>query len=476
MRVTSDTADNCDPSIVADPAGRVWIAWASNRDGDWNIYSSYYYDGSWSTSLAVTTHPEDDLQAKITTDGNGKVWVAWQSFRDGDANIYVSYNDGSIWNSPFQITWDTLDDISPSFSQNNSGRIWLSWMSKRFDNWDVFTSLYDGTNWSYPRQVTANSSNDYLPAVVEDTSGEAWLVWATDRDLNWNIYSAFSYLLPPDLAYPNDRTYINDNTPLFQWSTWGSFDSATYMLQYSEDSAFISDVITILEISEKFYQLPDTLALTVDTDYFWRVKIVAGDSDSSDFSLAFRFTLDTQAPDVPALLSPPDDTLMSNTTPVFEWNWVTLLLKEVMELIKTNPIKAPIRYTLQYSLDTNFINQVTMVDSIIQTSHTPADSQPLDSCNNYYYWRVQAKDLAGNESGYQENPFRFLVYAPGMIDNDCLVGITDVVYLINYLFKSGPEPVLLEAVDVNCDDETTISDAVYLVNYLFKNGLAPCKD
>ncbi len=475
MRVTSDTVDNCDPSIVADQAGRVWIVWASNRDGDWNIYSSYY-DGSWSPPLAVTTHPEDDLQAKITTDENGKVWAAWQSFRDGNANIYVSSSDGSAWSLPFQITGDTLDDISPSFSQNNSGRIWLSWMSKRFGNWDVFASLYDGSSWSSPRQMTANFSNDYLPAVVEDTSGEAWVVWATDRDLNWNIYSAFSYLFPPDLMYPLNFSYINDNTPLFEWSTLGSFDSATYMLQYSQDSAFITDVMTISEITEKFYQLPDTLALVVDTDYFWRIKIVAGDSDSSKFSYAFRFTLDTQAPGVPVLLLPPDDTLINNTAPTFEWTSVTFLSKDGLGLLRANPRGSPIRYTLQYSLDSNFISQVIVVDSIIETNYTLPDSQPLDSCNNYYYWRVRAKDLAGNESGYQGSPFRILIYDPGLVDDDCLIGITDVVYLINYLFKSGPEPVLLEAGDVNCDHEITISDAVYLVNYLFKSGPPPCKD
>ncbi len=51
--------------------------------------------------------------------------------------------------------------------------------------------------------------------------------------------------------------------------------------------------------------------------------------------------------------------------------------------------------------------------------------------------------------------------------------IADVVYIINYLFKSGPEPIPLETGDVNGDNETTIADAVYLVIYLFKGGNPP---
>jgi hypothetical protein len=51
--------------------------------------------------------------------------------------------------------------------------------------------------------------------------------------------------------------------------------------------------------------------------------------------------------------------------------------------------------------------------------------------------------------------------------------IADVVYLVNYLFKSGPEPIPLETGDVNGNNEATIADAVYLVIYLFRSGNPP---
>jgi hypothetical protein len=51
--------------------------------------------------------------------------------------------------------------------------------------------------------------------------------------------------------------------------------------------------------------------------------------------------------------------------------------------------------------------------------------------------------------------------------------IADVVYLVNYLFKSGPEPIPLETGDVNGNNEATIADAVYLVSYLFRGGNPP---
>ena len=51
--------------------------------------------------------------------------------------------------------------------------------------------------------------------------------------------------------------------------------------------------------------------------------------------------------------------------------------------------------------------------------------------------------------------------------------IADVVYIVNYLFKSGSEPIPLETGDVDGDNLCQIQDAVYLVNYLFKGGPPP---
>jgi hypothetical protein len=51
--------------------------------------------------------------------------------------------------------------------------------------------------------------------------------------------------------------------------------------------------------------------------------------------------------------------------------------------------------------------------------------------------------------------------------------IADVVYIVNYLFKSGSEPIPLETGDIDGDNLCQIQDAVYLVNYLFKGGSPP---
>lgn len=63
----------------------------------------------------------------------------------------------------------------------------------------------------------------------------------------------------------------------------------------------------------------------------------------------------------------------------------------------------------------------------------------------------------------------------GDTDGSGLVDIDDVVYLINYIFLSGPEPVPYESGDVDCTSEIDIDDVVYIILYIFAGGNAPCE-
>jgi len=66
-----------------------------------------------------------------------------------------------------------------------------------------------------------------------------------------------------------------------------------------------------------------------------------------------------------------------------------------------------------------------------------------------------------------------IVVTCGDANGDGKLSVSDVVYLINYLFKGGPAPIPWEAGEANCDGKISVSDVVYLINYLFKGGPPP---
>jgi hypothetical protein len=62
----------------------------------------------------------------------------------------------------------------------------------------------------------------------------------------------------------------------------------------------------------------------------------------------------------------------------------------------------------------------------------------------------------------------------GDANGNGVVGVSDVVYLVSYLFLGGDPPVPMQAGDVNLDGIVDSADVVYLINYLFKGGPPPC--
>ena len=64
----------------------------------------------------------------------------------------------------------------------------------------------------------------------------------------------------------------------------------------------------------------------------------------------------------------------------------------------------------------------------------------------------------------------------GDVTGDEIINVGDVVFLVSYLYKSGPPPAPECVGDVNHDAIVNVGDVVYLVSYLYKGGPAPDPD
>ncbi len=67
----------------------------------------------------------------------------------------------------------------------------------------------------------------------------------------------------------------------------------------------------------------------------------------------------------------------------------------------------------------------------------------------------------------------FPFYPCGDLNEDELVNILDIVLLINYKYKSGPEPVPMRNAYIDNDDLINILDIVYLINFKYRDGPDP---
>jgi hypothetical protein len=64
--------------------------------------------------------------------------------------------------------------------------------------------------------------------------------------------------------------------------------------------------------------------------------------------------------------------------------------------------------------------------------------------------------------------------ACGDADGSGGIDIDDVVWLICYIFSSGPAPEPIESGDADCSGGIDIDDVVWLINYVFAGGNGPC--
>jgi hypothetical protein len=65
-------------------------------------------------------------------------------------------------------------------------------------------------------------------------------------------------------------------------------------------------------------------------------------------------------------------------------------------------------------------------------------------------------------------------FVRGDANGDGAVGPGDVVFLLNYLYRSGDPPCPVLAGDANSDGTVGPGDVVFLLNYLYRGGPAPC--
>jgi len=94
-----------------------------------------------------------------------------------------------------------------------------------------------------------------------------------------------------------------------------------------------------------------------------------------------------------------------------------------------------------------------------------------------YYWRVTVTDACA-ESGFSETrSFRAAcgIAMTGDVDESGDLNSADVIYLVNYVFKGGLEPLpISQSGDVDCSGGVVSADIIYMVTHVFKSGQEPC--
>jgi TolB protein len=162
------------------------LAFASNREGNWEIYAMRV--GAPETVQRLTDHPADDLYPAWSPDGRR---LAFASRRDGNAEIYVL----NLENAGLRrVTQQPSEEWSPAWAPDG---LRLAYQSDRNGQSDIYVSLTDGSGET---RLTPYEGNHEAPDWSPDGKR---IVFDSDLDVGEAVHASINlYFMNADGSQP----------------------------------------------------------------------------------------------------------------------------------------------------------------------------------------------------------------------------------------------------------------------------------
>ena len=92
-------------SLKTAPANYDWLGRPTGGD---QIFLMQYSKSkrTWTTPIAVSESGQDIMRTAVAVDGQNRVWVFWAANRDGNFDLYAKYLAQGKWSSLQRLTWD----------------------------------------------------------------------------------------------------------------------------------------------------------------------------------------------------------------------------------------------------------------------------------------------------------------------------------------------------------------------------------
>jgi hypothetical protein len=287
------------------------------------------------------------------------------------APVLLSPPDGANINpnlNPLELEWENLLPADNFLLQVDNDQ---GFSSPEVEVWLGSTSY----------SPSGLADNLYWWRVMQFRSGEN-SAWSEVR--RFRVDTVFPS--PCTLLFPAPGSNVNDNTPLFRWGSVPENSlPLSYWLEIDNEPAFNDPVmLSVGWIWDNSYQLGNPLA---DGVYYWRVKVRDNAGNLSLWSSG-NFRVDTVRPVVPAPLSPVGYA-WTTLTPTLEWGSVP-----------ENSL--PVLYQAYICESSTFdagLYQVYASPWLTENRWTApvlVEGEGLEG--KVFYWRVRARDNAGNLS------------------------------------------------------------------------------
>ncbi|MFH0954847.1 MAG: Ig-like domain-containing protein [Candidatus Micrarchaeota archaeon] len=320
---------------------------------------------------------------------------------DGANNAGVWSSVRTVTNSPTDTQAPTIpillnpsnggstQDYTPAFDWNDS--------NDQYPYQVQYQLQVDNSGSSFPSpEINITTWNMYrsyyTPTEPLSVGTYSWRVRAFDASGNYSAWSSvFTFTITPDTTpppaptpqYPTNGSVTQSVYNTYQWTqVTDNANVVTYQFQLDNStSAFPSPEIDLSGHSDNFADYPDTLYYYHNPGtYYWRARATDQAGNVGAWSSVWNVTVapDTTPPPAPALLSPPNGNITTNTTPWFDWSNVN----------DFNNVNNFISYEIQIDNSGPSFPSPETSKRVLSSDYTPYP--PFVSGS--YWWRVRAFD------------------------------------------------------------------------------------
>ncbi len=202
--ITPTAGDFLKTATTVTPDGILWVSWAAQIDGNFDIYARIFDGERWSPIRRLTKAEGADFHHRIASDSAGNVHLVWQSFRTGDGNIFLKTFDGIRWTAPIPVSNHEAIEL------DSQDRLYIAYDTYRHGDYDVFLRVFEGGKLGPEIPIADSPDFEARATIAIDKDDRAWIAWdnqgpswALDMP-NWNIDSERG-----DWGTPADWT-VND--------------------------------------------------------------------------------------------------------------------------------------------------------------------------------------------------------------------------------------------------------------------------
>jgi hypothetical protein len=197
------------PALAVGAPGRVYVVWKDNRSGASDIFVRTSPDGGVSWSATDTRLDTDTAGShaselpSVAADAAGNVYVAWQDVRDGVAyDVYAnrSRDHGASWlPRDLRVDRDPFphDSLAPTVLALPGGAAAIVWQDVRWGLPNVYASQSAdaGGTWAVrdvPVEAGLPGRSRATEVRAATASGAVFAVWSDNRSGALDIYSNYS--------------------------------------------------------------------------------------------------------------------------------------------------------------------------------------------------------------------------------------------------------------------------------------------